>query len=99
MKRQKTHSSYASFLSVLILILTLFFLVFLNTQLRVKGYQVWKKLKQAESLEDSNRLKEVEYIKKANDKVLEQMGKKNLTFKEAKKGQVIHIREGFHFEE
>ena len=79
------------FLSVFILVLTLFSMVFLKMEIRRMGYSVLKQAREYEQLQDAYRLKSLEYSKKMSPENLRSMAVRKLTLSEAQGGQIIHM--------
>ena len=63
---RKDISELRPFISVLLIIVTLFFVVFLKMEVRSQGYTVWKKVRMYEKMRDNHRLKFIEYVRLKN---------------------------------
>ena len=79
------------FLSVLIIIVSLFTLVFLQMEVRRIGYTVLKQTREYKSLQDQHRLKVMRLARITNPERLRAMAVSRLTLSEARTGQIIHM--------
>jgi len=84
-------SEFKPFMSVIIVIFTLFSIMFLQMEVRRMGYVVLKQGRQHKSLQDNYRLLSLEFTKYTNPARLRKMAKSRLTLSEASKGQIIQI--------
>ncbi len=82
---------YLPVLSVFIIIFTLLFIVFLKMEIRRLGYSVLKDSREYRRLQDSYRLKVIEYAKATSPERLRKMAVSKFTLSEAEVGQIIHM--------
>ena len=90
MKKIKYHD-LTPFISVAFLVCTLFSLVFLKMEVRRIGYSLLKKVRIYNQMQDSYRMKSLDYAKFTSPEKLREMALRHLTLKEAKFGQIIHM--------
>ncbi len=79
------------FLSVFILVVTLFSLVFLKMEVRRLSYAVWKTTRGYQNLQNTHRLKRMELAKMMRPDRVRKMALSRLPLNEAKQGQVIQL--------
>lgn len=77
--------------SVLFIIITLFFLVFSKMEARRLGYSVLKQSRELRRLQDNYRLKIIEYAKLTSPEHLRKIAVSKFTLSEAEVGQIIHM--------
>jgi len=92
MKKQHV-SELKPFLSVLIIIMSLFSIMFLQMEVRRMGYVVLKQVRAHKSLRDNYRLLSLDYLKYTNPERLRKMAASHLRLAEAHTGQIIQISE------
>ena len=90
MKKQQI-SDFKPVVSVLFIIITLFFLVFSKMEARRLGYSVLKQSREFRRLQDNYRLKVIEYAKLTSPEHLRKMAVSKFTMSEAEVGQIIHM--------
>lgn len=78
-------------LSVVIIILALFALVFIQMEVRRHGYILLKQTREFKSLQDEHRLKIMRYAKVTRPDRLRGLAVSRLTLNEAKASQIIHM--------
>ena len=79
------------FMSILLIITTLFLVVFLKMEVRSQGYAVWKRVRAYGKMRDSHRLKFIEYVRlKSPFRLSEQLGDK-VTYVDDGVAQVIQM--------
>ncbi len=78
-------------MSVIIIIIALFSLVFIQMEVRRRGYELLKLTRDYKSLQDEHRLKIMRYAKVMRPDRLRDLAVSKLTLNEAKAGQIIHI--------
>lgn len=77
--------------SVIIIIVSLFLLVFLQMEVRRMGYVVLKQSREYKALLDRQRLQTMEYAKMTRPERVRDVAVSRLTLNEAKQGQIIHM--------
>ena len=87
----KTKSEVKPFISVLIIIMTLFSLVFFKMEVRRMGYSMLKQVQEYKTMKDMHRLKVIKYARITSPERLRMMAKTHLTLSEAELGQIIQI--------
>lgn len=78
-------------MSVIFIVLTLFFLVFAKMEARRLGYSVLKQSREFRRLQDNYRLKVIDYAKLTSPENLRKMAVSKFTLSEAEVGQIIHM--------
>ncbi len=78
-------------LSILCIVMTLFFIVFSKMEMRRMGYSVLKKSREFRVLQDTYRLKIIEYAKLTSPENLRDTAISKFTLSEAGTGQIIHM--------
>ena len=84
-------SEILPFLSVLILVSTLFGLVLLKMEVRRMGYQVLKLSQEHRRLQDQYRLMSMEYARLTRPEYIRKYAVSRLTLNEAETGQIIQL--------
>ena len=79
------------FVSVLVLIATLFSLVLLKMEVRRMGYSVLKATKEVQQLKDQNRLLVMEYARLTRPEHIRRYALAHLTLNDARLGQIIQL--------
>lgn len=79
------------FLSLVILVFTLFVVAFLKMEVRRMGYVVLKENKQHKTLKDQQRLKAMELAKMTRSDHIRKYAMSRLTLGEARNGQIIQL--------
>lgn len=79
------------FLSVLIIVSTLFTVVFVKMETRSMGYSVLKKTRTEKSLIDSRRDLDMRFARLTRPGRIEQLALKRLDLKPAQKGQIVQL--------
>lgn len=77
--------------SVIIIIVSLFTLVFLQMEVRRMGYVVLKQSREYKMLLDKTRMQTMEYAKMTRPERVRDVAVNRLTLNEAKQGQIIHM--------
>lgn len=77
--------------SIIIIIVSLFALVFLQMEVRRMGYVVLKQSRQYKTLVDYQRMQTMEYAKMTRPERVRDVALSRLTLNEAKQGQIIHM--------
>lgn len=90
MSKEKVNE-YKPFISLIIILLTLFSVVFLKMEVRRVGYSVLKELRVYKSLRDMHRLYVIEYAQRTSPDKLRKLVQARLTLEEASAGQIIHM--------
>src|SRR5690606_7415596 len=88
---QKRTNHIKPILSILIVIFSLFLMVFLQMEVRRLGYMVWKEGRQYKVVLDSKRTLAAEYAKITRPGHLQEVAVTHLTLSQAKAGQIIHM--------
>lgn len=88
---KKSLYSMRPFLSVLIIIGSLFTLVFFQMEVRRMGYVVLKQSREYKTMVDQNRLRSMEYAKVMRPERLREVALTTMTLSEARSGQIIHM--------
>lgn len=78
-------------ISVIIIIVALFSLVFLQMEVRRIGYVLLKQTREYKSLQDEHRLKIMRFAKVMRPERLRDLAVTRLTLDDAKTGQIIHM--------
>ena len=81
------------FLSLFLILFTLFLFLFFKMEERRLGYLVFKKARQYRILQDRHRLRVIEYSKLTNTTRLELQVSRHLDMATPKKGQFIYMGE------
>jgi hypothetical protein len=81
----------APIISVMIIVFSLFTLVFIQMEVRRVGYSVLKQTREYKSLQDEHRLKVMRYAKITRPERLRDLAVSKLTLTEAKSSQIIHM--------
>ena len=79
------------FISILLIITTLFTVVFLKMEVRSQGYAVWKRARTYKKMKDSHRLKVMEYARLKSPIRLSRRIQKKMTDVDAELAQVIQM--------
>lgn len=88
---QRQVNELKPFLSILIIIGTLFAMVFCKMEVRRMGYSVLKQLREYKSLQDHHRLQIIEFAQFTSPARLHRFAQARLTLEDARHGQIIHI--------
>ena len=88
---RKSIKQLKPFLSVLIIISTLFSIVFLQMEERRIGYSVLKLTREFKKVQEEKRVKEVTLAKVTRPQLLESMAQQNFTLKKIQANQIIHL--------
>lgn len=91
MSRTTDMDEFKPFISVLLIIITLFSVVFLKMEVRSQGYVVWKKARAYKKMRDSHRLKVIEYARLKNPIRLSRQLQGKITYVDTDMAQVIQI--------
>lgn len=78
-------------ISIMIIISSLFSVVFLQMEVRRQGYAVWKQSRKYKNAMDEKRVLVSRYAKITNSNRLQEVAFSKLTLTEAKSGQIIHM--------
>lgn len=84
-------SDFRPFISVFILVVTLFSLVFLKMEVRRTSYSLWKATRSYQSLQNKNRLSRMELAQVMRPDRIRKLALSKLPLGEAKHGQVIQL--------
>ena len=87
----KNVSHVKPFISVLIIIFTLFSLVFFKMEVRRMGYAMLKEVQDYKKQKDLHRLKVIKYAELTSPERLRSIAKSKLTLSDAELGQIIQI--------
>ena len=87
----KRQESFKPIISILIIISSLFGMVFLQMEVRRQGYIVWKQSREYKTAMDEKRVLVSKYAKITNSNRLQEVAFSKLTLTEAKSGQIIHM--------
>lgn len=88
---EKVWTDIRPFLSVFILITTLFSLVFFKMEVRRHSYTLWKATREHQALQDKNRWRKMELAKIMRPDHVRKLALSKLPLGEAKRGQVIQL--------
>lgn len=88
-KNQK--SKIYPMISIVLIIVALFSLVFLQMEVRRMGYLLLKQTREYKSLQDAHRLNVMRYAKVMRPERLRDLAVTRLTLNEIKSGQIIHM--------
>lgn len=80
-------------LAVVIIVSTLFFIVFVKMEMRHQGYQLLKMRRELSSLKEQEQLKLMRLAKKQRPQFVEQLAKSDFTLRKAKNNQIILLTE------
>ena len=81
------------FISVLLLLLTLFFLVFFKMEVRRMGYEVLKQDRLYKSMQDQLRFKSIRFAEAIRPDRVKRIATRNSDMQTAKSGQIIYLSE------
>ena len=87
----KTKRNTKPFVSLAVILVTLFSLVVLKMEVRRMGYAVLKQLREFKNIEDSYRYKLMEYAQYTSSERLRHVAEARLTLGEVKVNQVIQM--------
>ena len=79
------------FISVLIIIFTLFSIVFLQMEERRMGYSVLKLSREHKKVLEEKRVKEISLAKITRPQLLDSMAQQKFTLKKVEANQIIHL--------
>jgi cell division protein FtsL len=79
------------FLSVLIFVGAMFFVVFFKMEVRRMGYAVWRLSRAEKSAADQKRLNSIELAKLSSPGRIEKIAQKNLALAKPSKGQMVQM--------
>lgn len=88
---QKRLNDLLPFISVLILVSTLFTLVFLKMEVRRMGYSTLKATQEYKKLRDHYRLMSMEYARLTRPELVRKYAVSRLTLNDAQHGQIIQL--------
>ena len=88
---KKQVSEIKPLISVVVIVATLFSVVFLKMEIRRLGYSIFKSVNIYRSLQDNYRLKVIDYAKFTSPDFLRKAAVTQLTMSEAGQGQIIHM--------
>lgn len=88
---KKKWNEILPFISVLMLVGTLFALVFLKMEVRRMGYSVLKSTQEYKALRDQYRLMSMEYAKLTRPELVRRYAVGRLGFNDARNGQIIQL--------
>ncbi len=91
MKNQKRWQEMMPFFSVLLLVATLFGLVFAKMEVRRMGYSVLKSTQEYRKLKDQYRLMVMEYARLTRPDHVRKYAVSRLTLNDARNGQIIQL--------
>lgn len=91
MSRLEDWSPLKPFLSVIIIIVTLFGLVFLQMEERRMGYELLILNRDQKRLVEERRLKEMQLAKMTRPQQVEKMAASTLTLRKVQASQIIHL--------
>ena len=81
----------APLISIVIIIVALFSLVFLQMEVRRIGYVVLKQTREYKTLQDEQRIRVLRFAKVMRPQRVRDLAVTKLTLNEAKSGQIIHM--------
>lgn len=84
-------NQFKPLLSILIIIFSLFTLVFLQMEVRRIGYVVLKQSREYKKMQDRYRLQTMEYAKATRPERVRGLAVSKLTLNSAKQSQIIHM--------
>jgi cell division protein FtsL len=87
----KKYHGLKPFLSILLLVSTLFSLVFLKMEVRRMGYSVLKASQEFHKLEDHHRMMSMEYARLTRPEHVRKYAMSHLTLNDARNGQIIQL--------
>lgn len=79
------------FFSVVIIVLTLFSIVFLQMEERRMGYSVLKVTREYKKVLEEKRVKEISLAKVTRPQLLDHMAQQRFTLKKVQANQIIHL--------
>ncbi|MEQ1664492.1 MAG: histidine kinase [Bdellovibrionales bacterium] len=91
MKFKKNPANFYPFISVVIILVALFALVFLQMEVRRMGYVVLKQTRAYKNAQDEHRLKVMRFAKIMRADRLRDIAITQLTLNEAKSEQIVHM--------
>ena len=83
----------APFASILVIVASLFFIVFCKMEMRRMGYSVLKLTREARQMRDLERQQLVQLAKMTRPERLQAVAQNRLTLKRAENGQIIQMTE------
>lgn len=89
----KKYRDYAPFISVGIIVMSLFMIVFCKMEMRRIGYSVLKLTRDARQMRDHERLQMIQLAKITRPERLQAVAQNRLTLKKAESGQIIQMTE------
>lgn len=91
MSKNENINQLKPFFSVLIVILTLFTIVFLQMEERRMGYSVLKLTREIKKAVEEKRTKEIQLAKVTRPQLLDKMAQSKFTLKKVQANQIIHL--------
>tara|TARA_Y100001958_G_C21212557_1_gene538149 strand:+ start:1515 stop:1814 length:300 start_codon:yes stop_codon:yes gene_type:complete len=91
---QRVWNEIGPFLSVFIVVTTLFSLVFLKMEVRRHSYALWKATREYQKLQNHNRLSKMELAQVMGADRVRRVALSKLPLQEAQKGQIIQLDGG-----
>lgn len=88
---RKNRHDIKSFISILILIGTLFFIAFLHMEERRLGYQIYYLSQENKKIEIERKMKEIELARLAIPSQIMSFAKNKLTLRNPELNQIIHL--------
>lgn len=88
---ENRHREYAPFVSVLMIVLTLFTVVFFKMEMRRVGYSVLKLTREERKIRDHARLQMIQLAKITRPERLQAVAQNRLTLRKAESGQIIQM--------
>jgi hypothetical protein len=88
---EKVWTDVRPFLSVFILVLTLFSLVFLKMEVRRNSYALWRATREYQDLQSKNRLAKMKLAQTLRPDRVRKLALSKLPLREAERGQVIQL--------
>ncbi len=81
--------NFKPIIGVLIIVFTLFLIVFVKMEMRHQGYQLLKLMRELSQLKEEEQLQVMQLAKKRRPQFVEQLAKSNFTLKNAGNNQII----------
>lgn len=91
MAKKQTAKDIRPFVSLLLVLATLFAVVFCKMEARRIGYLVWRDSRQYRSLMDQKHLRQIKYAKITQPERVRQLAQSQLTLRDAGQGQIIQM--------
>ncbi len=93
--RKENIKQLRPFFSILLIIFTLFLIVFLQMEERRMGYSVLKLTREIKKVNEDKRTREIQLAKITRPQLLDKMAQSKFTLKKVQANQIIHLSGAF----